>query len=59
MISWFIDKKGINFLLDAMKSLEEEDFEEIQLILAGEGSLKGKYLQYVEENNLSNMVVYW
>lgn len=56
LMSWFVEKKGVNFLLEALKQLKENGFENIKVVLAGDGPLKVKYKQYIVENNLTEMV---
>lgn len=58
LISWFVDKKGIHFLLEAIKSMKQDGITEIELILAGDGPLKDSYLRYIEKNELVEMVSY-
>ncbi|RLD86030.1 MAG: hypothetical protein DRJ07_01760 [Bacteroidetes bacterium] len=58
LMSWFIEKKGINYLLEAIKILKGKGFENIKLRLAGDGPLKEKYLQYIKDNNLNTLVDY-
>lgn len=55
LISWFIEKKGIKYLLDALKQLKNEN---VKLILAGDGPLKEEILSYVEINNLYDCFEY-
>jgi len=58
LMSWFVEKKGINYLLEAIKELKANDYKDIKLILAGDGPLKDKYLKYIEENDLTSMIEY-
>lgn len=57
LISWFVPKKGIQYLLEAVKILKERNFP-IILILAGDGPEKQRILDYISENNLQNEVKY-
>lgn len=56
LLSWFIEKKGVIFLLEAMKELSEQKDLRIKLFIAGEGPLKENYLSYIENNNLDDCV---
>ena len=58
LMSWFVEKKGISYLLETLKALKQNGFSNIKLILAGDGPLKEKYLQYINENELTIMVDY-
>lgn len=58
LMSWFVEKKGIIYLLEALNKLKNDGFENIKLILAGDGPLKNKLLRYVEENDLSEIFQY-
>ena len=55
LISWFVEKKGIKYLLEAMKKLNNE---KIKLILAGDGPLKIEILDNIKDNNLENCIEY-
>ncbi|MCF8227293.1 MAG: glycosyltransferase family 4 protein [Bacteroidales bacterium] len=54
-LSWFVEKKGIFYLLRAIKHFRNSD---IKLILAGDGPLKEKILLYIKNNNLEKNVKY-
>lgn len=58
LLSWFVEKKGIIYLLSAIKLLKENGYSDIKLILAGDGPLKVDYLKYIEENNLEKYITY-
>ncbi len=58
LISWFVEKKGIGYLLDSMLALKENKRDNIKLILAGDGPLKGKYLEFIKNNNLTDSIEY-
>jgi glycosyltransferase involved in cell wall biosynthesis len=58
LMSWFVEKKGINYLLEAFKILKNDGFENIRLKLAGDGPLKEEILSYIDENNLTNSIEY-
>ncbi|SEI40192.1 Glycosyltransferase involved in cell wall bisynthesis [Dyadobacter koreensis] len=57
LLSWFTEKKGIIYLLEAVKNVYQQD-KDIKLVLAGDGPLKGEYLKYIDEHNLSACVSY-
>jgi len=54
-ISWFVEKKGIFYLLEAMKLLKNYN---IELILAGDGPLKQKITQFIDKEKLTDIVTY-
>ncbi|MCB0459704.1 MAG: glycosyltransferase [Flavobacteriaceae bacterium] len=56
LLSWFVQKKGISYLLQAMLEIKKRGYENIKLNLAGDGPLKGELEEYVKENNLHNTV---
>lgn len=58
VISWFVEKKGIQYLLEALLELKNRGVENIELILAGEGPLKNQFLSFIDENDLNDMVNY-
>ena len=49
--SQFIERKNILFLLECFKGLDEE------LVLVGDGPQKDKYLQYINENKMDNVLI--
>ena len=56
-IGWFVDKKGISYLIEAMKEVTLKNHN-IKLIIAGDGPLKSKIEASIEENNLSETINY-
>lgn len=58
IISWFVEKKGIKYLLEAFKILKDEGFDGINLELAGDGPLKNQFLEFINENGLQRSVNY-
>lgn len=58
LISWFVEKKGIHYLLEAMLKLKRDGFDDIKLTLAGDGPLKNKYLKFIDKNSLSGNINY-
>jgi len=57
-LSWFDEKKGIFYLLDAMKKLKKDCKNNIKLVMAGDGFLKEKIAEYINENRLNDVVEY-
>ena len=53
-ISRFVEKKGIDVLIDAAKILEDEDFE---FSIYGFGNLEKEYRKQIEELGLSNVSI--
>lgn len=58
LISWFMEKKGIQYLLSAMLELQKRDFKNIKLILVGDGPQKNEYLDFIRKNNLNESINY-
>lgn len=58
LLSWFVEKKGIIYLLEAMKIIKEKGESSIRLTLAGDGPLKKTILNYIETNDLQSTVKY-
>jgi glycosyltransferase involved in cell wall biosynthesis len=56
-ISWFVEKKGIKYLLEAMKNIAGKN-RNIKLILAGDGPLKDEIEQFIALNKLSDCIQY-
>ena len=56
LISWFIEKKGIIYLLSAMKVVKEKGHDNINLQIAGDGPLKKEFLEFVKINQLEDKV---
>lgn len=57
LISWFVEKKGIIFLLKALKELKNKGLN-FTFKLAGDGPLKKQYLDFIRENDLDDVVEY-
>lgn len=55
-LSWFVEKKGIDYLLKAMKDLPAD--KNIKLLLAGDGPEREKIVNFIRENNLGNRCNY-
>ena len=55
LISWFMPKKGIIYLLQAVKQLRDEGFESLKLILAGDGPLKEEITEFIETHSLKEI----
>jgi len=58
LISWFVEKKGINYLLQAFFELKKQGYSDIHLIVAGDGPLKEEYLEFIKKNDLSGSIKY-
>jgi len=56
-LGWFVEKKGIKYLLEAMKRLIDRNFD-IKLIIAGDGPLKQDILDFIASNNIKNRIDY-
>ncbi len=56
-LSYFVEMKGINYLLPAIKELRKLDFKFI-INLGGDGPLKRKMISYVEKNDLKENVMF-
>jgi glycosyltransferase involved in cell wall biosynthesis len=56
LMSWFVEKKGIIYLLRAIKELKRMGHEDIELLLAGDGPLFKELNQFVQENDLEGMI---
>jgi len=55
-MSWFVEKKGIIYLLRAFKELKRMGHEDIELLLAGDGPLFKELNQFVQGNGLEGMI---
>lgn len=55
-LSWFVEKKGIKYLMEAIKTIREKWQGDFRFILAGDGPLKAEMLDFVSDNNLQNVV---
>lgn len=58
LLSWFTDKKGIFYLLDAIKELKDKKKYNFKLVLAGDGPLKDKILEYIKNKDLQDKIEY-
>ena len=58
ILSWFVKKKGIIYLLNAMKILKSKGYNDIELVLAGDGPLKEVFLDYIKTNDLNSTINY-
>lgn len=56
LISWFVEKKGIIYLLEAMKLIKDNGNSNIKLQIAGDGPLKTELLNFVSLNQLKDTV---
>lgn len=55
-LSWFEEKKGILFLLNAIRILKNKGYSNIQYYLAGDGKLKKSIENYITNNHLSEII---
>lgn len=55
-LSWFVEKKGIIYLLEAYHKLIYAGYSEIKLILAGDGPLLKSIKTYIEEPEIKNNI---
>jgi len=58
LMSWFVEKKGVKYLLEALKVVKEKGYSNVKLILAGDGPLKEQYLKYISDNKIESLVDY-
>ena len=58
LLSWFVEKIGIKYLLQAMLMLKENGYNDIKLTLAGDGPLKEGIINYINQNNLRDSIDY-
>lgn len=56
LISWFVEKKGIIFLLETMNQLKQKGIDNIKLIVAGDGPLKSDFIEFIQNNKLEESV---
>jgi len=56
LLSWFIEKKGIIYLLQAINELSSQKDLSIKLIIAGDGPLKESYQTYIKSNKLDDFI---
>ena len=56
-ISWFVEKKGIRYLLEAMNAIAQKN-KNIKLVLAGDGPLREEIETFIKENRLEQAVQY-
>ena len=58
LLSWFVEKKGVFYLLKAFLVLKKQGHTGIKLILAGDGPLREEYIKFISDNNLSETIKY-
>ncbi len=58
LMTWFDKKKGISFLLEAMLELKKKGYDNIRLVLAGDGSLKNEFIEFIDVNKLEQTIKY-
>jgi len=57
-MSWFVEKKGIDYLLKAFNELKESGIDNVRLVLAGDGPLKDDIVSFIESKHLQKSVDY-
>jgi len=55
-LSWFEEKKGIIYLLKAIKILKNKGYSNIHYYLAGDGKLKKSIANYITNNQLNEII---
>lgn len=58
LISWFVEKKGIKYLLQSFAAFNKKGYTNIKLILAGDGPLKEEILSFIDAHNLNDSIKY-
>lgn len=56
LLSRLVEKKGVIYLLEAMKELKLKGLHNFQLLIAGDGPLKNNLMEYVHDNELEDRV---
>lgn len=56
LLSWFVKKKGIIYLLEAMRYLKERGVRNIKLKIAGDGPLKNDFISFVKKHQLEDSI---
>ncbi len=56
-LSYFVEMKGINYLLPAINKLKNSNINFV-LHIAGDGPLKNKMVAFVKENSLQELVIF-
>lgn len=57
-LSWFVGKKGIKYLLEAIRIIYSKYSNNFKFILAGDGPLKDEITSFIRINKLENFVSY-
>jgi len=55
-VGQLIERKGVRYLLDAFKSLEEEDRTRFHLVIVGDGELRGELEKFCLRKEIRNVV---
>ena len=58
LISRLVEKKGISYLLQALLDIKKMKKYKVKLTIAGNGPLTDEILEFVKENNLTDIVRY-
>ncbi|MEL4455483.1 glycosyltransferase [Lutimonas vermicola] len=56
LLSWFLEKKGIIYLLEAVKIISERESVKMKLLLAGDGPLKNTFDTYIDTHNIGDYI---
>lgn len=56
LLSWFLEKKGIIYLLEAIKIISDRNSVKLKLLLAGDGPLKDTFDTYIETHNIGDYI---
>lgn len=57
LLSWFVEKKGIEYLLEALTLIKEESKFDFKLFLAGDGPLREEIQNCINKNDLNGNVI--
>lgn len=50
-IGQLIERKGLTYLIDAFKLIEQQDLQDVEVLIIGSGDLKNKLIEMVKANN--------
>lgn len=56
LLSWFLEKKGIIYLLEAIKIISDRNSVKLKLLLAGDGPLKESFDAYIDAHDISDSI---
>jgi len=58
-LSWFVEKKGIEYLIDAIEIFKLKKPKKYKFILAGDGPLRDKIKRKIKEKKLNDIIENW